>query len=174
MRTIIITFLTFNFSILGLYAQCDYEYQDKDMITNQPTFKTKKFVIADGVKKKKTYSTREIEARFEKSGENGFLVLEFKMNTYDKMIMFNSFRDSLSLKFSNGDIVQLGLTGMPTLRRNVLVQCDLKYIINEKAKSLLKQSNSVAGLRIKCSSFDIDIEEFVIDLASKYRECWIE
>ena len=159
------------------FGQCAYEYNEKDMITGEPYFRTKKFELSKGLSQKKTYACTGIDGQFSKKGNDEYLVLIFKItNNYGKPVLFIQGKDHLIIKFTDGEIVSLPMGEAPSITGGV---GDVPghtnifpYIINENAKTSFK-NKSVSSFRISGTTFNIDVEVPLVDLSAKFRDCWV-
>lgn len=156
------------------FGQCAYEFNEKDMITGEPSFKTKKFKLSKKIKKKKTFSCAGVDGQFEKTGDGEFLIISFKITeSYGKGVVFLQGQDNLILKFTDGETKSLGVGRMINVVSNAFgLFYDITYKINEDVKTSFKEK-SVSSFRISGMTFDIDVEIPEADLSAKFKDCWV-
>jgi hypothetical protein len=51
---------------------------------------------------------------------------------------------------------------------------ELSYLMDDSFISALKKGNKLAAMRIKGSTFSIDVSDFENQLQEKFNECWID
>jgi hypothetical protein len=101
---LILFFGTFLFTTVSS-AQCKYESQEKDIITNETNFVTKRFQLSKSISKGKEYSLKNLSAKFEKKGKTVSLIINYSlMNSFGKLVIYSTKDDSLIVKFGNGQV----------------------------------------------------------------------
>ena len=174
-KNIVILLLIFIGIHFDSKSQCNYEYKEKDVITGKTTFKTKDFPLSSGESKKQTYIVKDIKARFENSGVDQSLLIEFTVrNSYGKLIIYTSTVDSLIMRFEDGTTHSIAINKAPGLSGTGFIKVKLSYKLDETVKEAFKSGEIVAAARITGSSFNIDISAMETPLAQKFNECWIE
>lgn len=166
--------MLFTFNSLVLSAQCKYEFNKKDAITNESIFLTKPILLSTRTKVKGDYTLKKAKVQIEKTSQGGNIQFDIRFKKKDVFAaMFSLQTDSLILKFDDEDVINLKLTKLPTVFMGATGQrWILSYDISEEVLVKFKSGAQVQVIRIMSTGFNLDILEFENSLTDKFQQCW--
>ncbi|HEX2616710.1 MAG TPA: hypothetical protein VHL57_04155 [Flavobacteriales bacterium] len=163
---------------LGLAAQCKYEVDEVDPINGQHTFRTKATRIHDGVKVKDGISVGFLDMKLAKGPQGGTLELHIHpKNPQGRMLMLRVPNDSLTVKFSDGSVLTVPNTVLPSQYTNSFngkPMVSFTYPLTAELIAKFRAGVTVQVLRITTMDQKWDFVEFTTDPATLFRTCWAE
>lgn len=164
-------------SISDLSAQCKYDINEVDPITEERVFRTKFKRISNGVKVKDGISIGFLDVGFAQTAQGN--VIRFEGNTKNPQArpMFFMFPgDSLYLKFQDKTLVTLPPLGMPTQHMNAFngkPMITFEYVLSKEVMDKFRAGEVVQFMRISNNKQNWDFTEFTTDMGLVFRECWL-
>jgi hypothetical protein len=171
--------LLFAMALSGLafngQAQCKYEVDEVDPISNQRTLRTKPIRIHDGIKVKDGISVGFLEMKLAKGAKGSTLELHANIkNPQGRMLMFRIPNDSLTIKFNDGTIISLPNLVLPEQYMNAFngkSMVSFTYALTGEVTSKFRAGSSVEVLRITMSEQKWDFVGLKGDPGQVFRDC---
>jgi hypothetical protein len=159
----------------GALAQCKYEVDAIDPISNQRTLRTQAIRVHDGLKVKNGISVGFLEVKLAReAGRNTLELHAHTKNPQARMMMFRIPNDSLTIKFTDGNIISLPNMKLPEEYMNAFNgkrMVAFTYILPEEVMVKFRSGGSVDVLRITMSDQKWDFIDFKTDPAQLVRDC---
>ncbi len=162
-------------STFPLLAQCKYEVDEVDPISNQRTLRTKPTRIHNGIKVKDGISAGFLDMKLAKDAKGVTLELHAHIkNPQGRMLMLRIPNDSLTIKFNDGTIISLPNLVLPDQYMNAFngkPMISFTYAVTDELTAKFRSGDAVEVLRINMSEHKWDFLGFMVDPAQLFRDC---